>query len=382
MRKLLLPFGLVLLGCTGILGGDTADKPDSGDAVGGPDADGDGAADRDDCDPADPTVYPDAKERCNGFDDDCDGDIDEDLSTSWYEDRDGDGYGDGDATEGCEAPDGMVGKDGDCDDRDDAVHPGADESDCTDPTDYNCDGTVAYDDRDGDGWASCEDCNDLDEDVHTSTREVCNGRDDDCDGDIDVDASDCEIMYEDLDGDGIGGDATVCGCEGTEGFSNETGDCDDRDADVNPDATETCSTSYDDDCDGRSDDTTTSTAPRVNAGTDITVSAGSADCVESGYTWACDTCASVDEIVGDTATATDSEGDSMTYRWTVSPSGPTIRSATSLSTTVTFADAMPDEPGACVDEVYTFTLTVTDCAGKSASDTMKVTVNCCGREDT
>ena len=33
----------------------------------------------------------------------------------------------------------------------------ADESDCTDPNDYNCDGSVAYADADADGWAACED---------------------------------------------------------------------------------------------------------------------------------------------------------------------------------------------------------------------------------
>lgn len=43
-------------------------------------------------------------------------------------DADGDGWPDG----------------SDCDDTDPAIHPGAPEWDCTDPVDYNCDGSVGY----------------------------------------------------------------------------------------------------------------------------------------------------------------------------------------------------------------------------------------------
>jgi Putative metal-binding motif len=43
------------------------------------DADGDGYLPADDCDDDDDSVHPEADERCNGADDDCDGAIDEDA---------------------------------------------------------------------------------------------------------------------------------------------------------------------------------------------------------------------------------------------------------------------------------------------------------------
>ncbi|MBN1334662.1 MAG: matrixin family metalloprotease [Deltaproteobacteria bacterium] len=53
-----------------------------------PDADGDGSTVLcGDCAPSDPTVYPGAMEACNGVDDDCDGEVDEDFAS----DADGDG---------------------------------------------------------------------------------------------------------------------------------------------------------------------------------------------------------------------------------------------------------------------------------------------------
>ncbi|NOY25045.1 MAG: hypothetical protein GXP62_04145 [Oligoflexia bacterium] len=83
-----------------------------------------------DCDDTDGTVHPDAEEICNGVDDNCNGDVDENAvdATTWYTDADGDGHGDPDATVAvCEQSSGVVAKGDDCDDGDATVYPGAPE---------------------------------------------------------------------------------------------------------------------------------------------------------------------------------------------------------------------------------------------------------------
>ncbi len=106
------------------------------------DQDGDGWAVDVDCDDSAAAVYPSAEEACNGIDDDCDGEIDETApTTAWYADVDGDGYGDDASAEsGCDAPDTAVFVGGDCNDADATIVPGA--SDICDGIDNDCDGDV------------------------------------------------------------------------------------------------------------------------------------------------------------------------------------------------------------------------------------------------
>lgn len=108
------------------------------------DADGDGhiAVEHggDDCDDDDATIHPGADEECDGVDNDCDDDIDEDVSVTVYDDADGDGYGDS-STEhlGCKGDPDVTIVDGDCDDENEAVHPDATEV-CGDGVDDDCSG--------------------------------------------------------------------------------------------------------------------------------------------------------------------------------------------------------------------------------------------------
>ena len=62
------------------------------------DVDGDGYLQNEDCDDGNSTISPNAIEICDGVDNDCDGEIDENVSETFFEDQDGDGdeYEDGD----------------------------------------------------------------------------------------------------------------------------------------------------------------------------------------------------------------------------------------------------------------------------------------------
>ncbi len=137
------------------------------------------------------------------------------------EDADGDGYDE---------------DQGDCDDGEDSVYPGALEQ--ANGVDDDCDGEVDEDtevaDDDGDGASEQDgDCDDGDPTVHPTADEQPNYRDDDCDGELDE-----GTVNVDDDGDGI---------------SEALGDCDDGSADVFPDAPEPCD-GLDNDCDGAVDD--------------------------------------------------------------------------------------------------------------------------------
>lgn len=172
-----------------------------------PDADGDGATIDVDCNDNNPAIHPDAVEACgDGADNDCDGDVDEGCTTCT--DGDSDAYF---AQAGC-------GTAIDCDDGDATLNPGAQE--LCDGRDNDCDGDVdedfalqsdsnncgecglvcggacvagacqAMDDADGDTYSIADgDCDDEDASVHPGVAETCDGVDNDCDGSVDAGAS-------------------------------------------------------------------------------------------------------------------------------------------------------------------------------------------------
>jgi hypothetical protein len=111
--------------------------------------------------------------------------------------------------------------------------------------------TEGPEDRDGDGWETPDDCDDLDPTVSPGAAEACNGVDDDCSGEVDEGLT--LAVWPDTDGDGWGrtGPPQIV-CE-PNGFVTESGDCDDDDPTVHPGAVEHCGDDIDDDCDGAID---------------------------------------------------------------------------------------------------------------------------------
>lgn len=162
-----------------------------------------------DCDETDPDIGPNCPEVCDGVDNNCDDQIDEGLTATWYQDRDEDHWGDAAvATVACDPGVGWVLSGADCDDTNAAVHPQADE--------------------------------------------VCNELDDDCDGLVDPDAAiDAIRWYPDVDGDGYGDDRRPSpGCVAPEGYVSTPGDCADTDPAVHPEASEVAGNPTDENCDG------------------------------------------------------------------------------------------------------------------------------------
>jgi hypothetical protein len=156
-----------------------------------------------DCNDDNIFINPNATEKCNGVDDDCDGETDEGcVIVTYYQDLDGDGYG----------------------------------TSISEQKEYKAEGYS--------GWAeSTGDCNDLNVAVNPGVSEICNGVDDDCSNGPD-DGLEFNDYFVDGDEDGFGKSLTqVTWCKieipGIN-YASVGGDCDDSDSGVNPNKAEIC----------------------------------------------------------------------------------------------------------------------------------------------
>jgi MYXO-CTERM domain-containing protein len=262
------------------------------------DSDGDGYNASDDCDMDDSATYPGATEYCDGVDNNCDEDIDEDSAAdalTWFEDSDGDGFGDAaSTTAACYTPTGYVADDTDCDDNESTTYPGANEycdsvdNDCDNTTDEDdaLDAAIWYADVDGDGYGdpgsstnACSqpsgyvsdktDCNDSDANTYLGADEYCDGVDNDCDNITDEsDALDALTWYADTDNDGYGDPAvSQDACSQPQNYVSDDTDCNDNAFSINPGVDEFCD-GHDDDCDGDIDEDDSLDATTYYADTD------------------------------------------------------------------------------------------------------------------
>ena len=131
------------------------------------DRDGDGFVEDEDCNDNDASIFPGSAEICDGIDNNCDDNIDEDVTAEFYADSDGDGFGNPNISiEACSEPSGFVNNGSDCDDTENNSFPGG--------------------------------------------TEICDGKDNNCNGVVDTDAAGEVLVYRDLDNDGFGDSSFSC----------------------------------------------------------------------------------------------------------------------------------------------------------------------------
>jgi large repetitive protein len=221
-----------------------------------------------DCNDTNPFISPLGNEICDGVDNDCDllvdgsdPSLDIDFASVFYEDDDGDGFGNPDVeTRACTAPVGYTPDDTDCNDDRDDINPAAlevcdggdnDCDDLVDDLDSSIDLTTAstyWFDGDMDGYGN------------PGLPALSCGRPDDyTDNDLDCDdtdptqlANDAWVIDVDLDGVGAGTPSQVqCTPPDTDYVPLSFGvDCAPSDPDRYPGNNEVCNNGVDEDCDG------------------------------------------------------------------------------------------------------------------------------------
>lgn len=231
-----------------------------------------------DCNDQSDVVFPGNLEICDGLDNNCDGNVDEQAQNAvqCFVDGDGDEIGIGVPFQACACPAGYSTITGDCLDTQASVHPGAEES--CDGLDNDCDGqldegvsAIVYPDEDQDGYGDSlandqvclpisegqtlqgGDCNDQDPLQSPAQPEICDGIDQNCNGIVDDGL--LTVYYADKDGDGYGDvSSSVSACSCPAGYVTLPGDCMDSDPHTSPNELEVRD-GRDNNCNGVVDET-------------------------------------------------------------------------------------------------------------------------------
>ncbi len=224
-----------------------------------------------DCNDVNNEVYPGAIDVCDGLDNDCNDAIDDGGIFTWYKDADNDGFSDGTIQESCSRPVGYKIEAelndimGDCDDNNPDLNPytlwfkDADNDGYTDGVSaYSCERPVGY--KNLSELEFYEDCDDDDPAINPAATEINDGKDNNCDYQIDEGFGCTTIWYQDADNDGYSNGATQESCIRPLGYkmaselTSLSGDCDDTKPLINLGAAEVCGNGIDDDCDGSIDE--------------------------------------------------------------------------------------------------------------------------------